>query len=397
MTNVTIINNDLATVESGLRIDNPYMLVFYPNKPKPLSGGKMYFGIPSTDPTDPAYQKRVYIVNEDSSITPIEQPVLLGLGGVPVYNGSPVQLAVDGEYAWEAHDRNDEQVYYSAITSHPNLQKLGSATIIEESVTLSGGETFVTFPNADVQLSSILISGTGVDRGVLIKEDDYTVADGASGTIYLTGSYPQGTKLTARQNAFTSQEEASESSYPYAYDTIAEAKAEDLPLGAKVVICGASSYNDGLSYPAYIVVAGGTGTNDGVDFINMDNGNQLESLGSRLKISTFTETAATPALTSNVLTIDVNQGTVQSVTLNQSVTSIAFANIRTGRATTITLFIAQNGTGGYGVSFSGMRAAGGTAPTIASGANEESVVVLSTKDGSTWYVFPAGDDFQVIP
>ena len=105
MANAQIINNELETSESGLRIDNPYLYIADPNKPKPVSGGRLYFGVPGTDPRLPANQKRVYYIREDGSIQPMKQHVDLSNGGVPTYNGSPAKLAVDGSYSFLVTDK----------------------------------------------------------------------------------------------------------------------------------------------------------------------------------------------------------------------------------------------------------------------------------------------------
>lgn len=401
MANATIINNELSSAVSGLRVDNPYMYIPYPDKPKPVTGGGLFFGIAGTDPELPQNQKRVYYIQEDGSILALSQPVPIGNGGVPTYNGAPAKLAVDGAYSFKVVDKvgtaAQSTVYYSAKTTHPALQQMGSSTIIEEIKTLADGQTEVEFDRADISQAVIDVNGLSTDSRNLIKDDDYTVGDGANGIMYLTRSFPAGTKIRARQNAFSNQTEGGVSSFPYIYDTVDIAKAEDLDIDVTVMCCGRSAYDDSLAFPMYKVVAGGTGVDDGLRFINMDNGNQLQAIDIQNRFSAYGEKIRSPSLTSGVLTIDVNLAPVHSIILTQSVTSIVFANAPTGQATTITLRAQQDGTGGRGINFSGLRAPGGTPPAVTSTANAQDFFVFTTFNGSVWYVFPAGNDFSVIP
>ena len=398
MANGTILNNEVNSPESGLRINNPYMTVNYFDKPAPLSGGYMYFGAPSVDPSISENQKRVYIINEDSSITAISQPVSLSSGGVASYNNAPAKLAIYGSYSWAAYDANDNLIYYSAKTSHPSLQQLGEATIVEDVVELIALQIEVAFPNVDLQDSAIdVVGGTDFEDGRgLIKDIDYTIGDGSSGTLFLTNAFPAGTKIRARQNAFTSQEETSVSSYIYAYDSVTSAALENLPVGAKIACMGAATVGDSLTFPFYKVVAGGTGTPDGIRYITMSNGNQLQAIDVRNRFINYTETLGTPDLSSGVLTIDLNAGTTQSITLTESVSSIAFTNAVSGVSSSVTLYVTQDGTGGRGVSFVGLYAQGAVAPTITSTADATDVLVFKTINGTDWDVFQSGEDMGVI-
>jgi hypothetical protein len=78
-------------------LQNP--LAYFPLPTKSSAAGlcKLYVGLIDTDPLTPANQVQVYAVQQDGSEFAIPQPIQLSAGGVPQYNGSPVQLkfAVD--------------------------------------------------------------------------------------------------------------------------------------------------------------------------------------------------------------------------------------------------------------------------------------------------------------
>lgn len=84
----------------------------YASVGKPLANGSLYVGEIDTDPTIVANQKTVTALQEDGSEITLSQPVSLSAGGVPVYNGSPVSLYVDGSYSIKVLDSVGAQAYY---------------------------------------------------------------------------------------------------------------------------------------------------------------------------------------------------------------------------------------------------------------------------------------------
>ena len=93
-------------------IDFPILYVPDPTKGKPLFYGQIFVGNPDTDPEQPTNQKQLNIVQEDGTKVPVDQPFILSAGGVPVYNGSPVRLDVDGNYSIKILNRLGAQAYY---------------------------------------------------------------------------------------------------------------------------------------------------------------------------------------------------------------------------------------------------------------------------------------------
>lgn len=73
-------------------LQNP--LAYFPLPTKSSAAGlcKLYVGLIDADPLTPANQVQVYAVQPDGSELAIPQPIQLSAGGVPQYNGSPVQL-----------------------------------------------------------------------------------------------------------------------------------------------------------------------------------------------------------------------------------------------------------------------------------------------------------------
>jgi hypothetical protein len=83
-----------------------------PTTGRPVSLGYLYVGEPDTDPTVVGNQKTVTLQQEDGNEVAASQPIALSAGGVPTYNGSPVQVLVSGDYSITVQDRLTAQVYH---------------------------------------------------------------------------------------------------------------------------------------------------------------------------------------------------------------------------------------------------------------------------------------------
>jgi len=81
-----------------------------PTKGKPVFFGSIYVGDPDTDPEIESNQKSVTLKEEDGTLVSVSQPVATGAGGVPLYNGSPVQILTDGNYSLKVLNKSGKQV-----------------------------------------------------------------------------------------------------------------------------------------------------------------------------------------------------------------------------------------------------------------------------------------------
>jgi hypothetical protein len=84
-----------------------------PSQGRPLSNGSLYFGLPDLDPEVPGNQIPVSVIQENGIVVPVMQPIMTGAGGVPIYNGSPVEISVSAsEYSFKALNNQEGQVYF---------------------------------------------------------------------------------------------------------------------------------------------------------------------------------------------------------------------------------------------------------------------------------------------
>jgi hypothetical protein len=80
---------------------------------RPVYNGKIYIGVPDTDPQVTSNQVEVKAAQEDGSTVTVPQPIRTSAGGVPTINGSAVQLIATGEHSIKVLNHRDEQVYYA--------------------------------------------------------------------------------------------------------------------------------------------------------------------------------------------------------------------------------------------------------------------------------------------
>ena len=109
-------------------------------------------------------------------------------------------------------------------------------------------------------------------------------------------------------------------------------------------------------------------------------------------------TATVPA--SNIVTINLLQGTTFNLTLTSNVTSFVVRNYVANRTNSFMVFMNQDGVGGrtvaWSLSGSNILWASGTAPTITAAVSGKDVFTFISNDGGdNWYGFTAGLNFSV--
>lgn len=400
MANATIINNAATAEQNILRIDNPILYTPDPDKNKALPFAQWFFGLVGRDPTVAENQKLVYALQEDGSAVSIQQPVVCSAGGVPFYNGSPVSLAVSGSYSFTALDSNDVPKYVEAEVVHLNAQGF-SGVIAEESQTVAGSLT-LTYAIIEATTASFYISqdALGVEfKGEYLRAGlDYIIVDAT--TITLQAATADGFVVLGREADPTGQivPVSEGSSALVVFQDIAIAKNSDLKLTDTVTINGGVTANDGLGGNKYITVAGGTGTADDENYIDLNNGLQLEAVKNIFKLSRYAETTNSPVSGSGTLSLDLEGGNVFKTVLSENLSNILFVNVNADvtLTTTVTLKITQDAAVARTISWPGtIKWAGGTAPTMTATLSAHDRFVFVTDDGGvTWDGAVMGQDFS---
>ena len=96
---------------------------YFPNSSigRALSSADIYVGKPDLDPEIVANQKQLSVQQENGTIVNVSQPISTGAGGVPLYNGSPVTLLVEGDYSLKVNDSSGSQIYYVPSVASQSL------------------------------------------------------------------------------------------------------------------------------------------------------------------------------------------------------------------------------------------------------------------------------------
>ncbi|EFB5199864.1 hypothetical protein FNO56_02820 [Escherichia coli] len=109
----------MSDITDSLVVANALQLFTASRSFKALADGKIYVGEPDTDPTIPSNQKTVYLHNEDGTVVPIPQPVMINMGGHAVYNGQLIlKLSTEGNYSMAIYNAYGSQEYYFDNMSH---------------------------------------------------------------------------------------------------------------------------------------------------------------------------------------------------------------------------------------------------------------------------------------
>ncbi|WP_260506269.1 phage tailspike protein [Yersinia enterocolitica] len=99
-------------------VSMPSQLFTMPRKFAAVFGGRIYIGLIDTDPTIPSNQIQVYLENEDGSLVPVAQPLLINAGGYPVYNGQIAKFVTVQGHSMAVYDALNVQQFY-----FPNVLK----------------------------------------------------------------------------------------------------------------------------------------------------------------------------------------------------------------------------------------------------------------------------------
>lgn len=100
------------TIIPNVVVSMPSQLFTLARSLKAAAGGKIYIGKIDTDPTIPENQIQVYIQNEDDSLVPIAQPIVINTGGYPVYGGQISKFVTVEGHSMAVYDAYNVQQFY---------------------------------------------------------------------------------------------------------------------------------------------------------------------------------------------------------------------------------------------------------------------------------------------
>jgi len=108
----------MSDISANVTVSMPSQLFTMARSFKAVTNGEIYIGKIDTDPTIPANQIQVYIENEDGSLVPVAQPIIINAGGYPVYNGQVSKFVTVQGHSMAVYDSYGVQQFY-----YPNVLK----------------------------------------------------------------------------------------------------------------------------------------------------------------------------------------------------------------------------------------------------------------------------------
>lgn len=122
-------------------LQNPFISFVDANKPKPVGLGKLFVGLPDTDPELSPVD--VYAVQPNGTELLISQPITLTSGGVASFNDSPVQLKINADtVSVKVEYAGGGQSYYTPQWSVPSVGMVSKLELAAEdsSISIAGVE-----------------------------------------------------------------------------------------------------------------------------------------------------------------------------------------------------------------------------------------------------------------
>lgn len=102
----------MTDITANVVVSMPSQLFTMARSFKAVANGKIYVGIPNTDPANPENQIQVYIENESGKKIPVPQPLIINSGGYPVYNGQIAKFLTDRNHSMAVYDAYGVQQFY---------------------------------------------------------------------------------------------------------------------------------------------------------------------------------------------------------------------------------------------------------------------------------------------
>ncbi|HDV4011436.1 TPA: right-handed parallel beta-helix repeat-containing protein [Escherichia coli] len=102
----------MTDITANVVVTNPRPIFTDSRTFKAVANGRVYIGLPDTDPTIAANQIPVYIENEDGRLVEIYQPLIINAAGKIVYNGQVVKVVTAQGHSMKVVDAYGVQVDY---------------------------------------------------------------------------------------------------------------------------------------------------------------------------------------------------------------------------------------------------------------------------------------------
>ncbi|AFJ47257.1 phage tailspike protein [Shimwellia blattae] len=134
----------MPDISANVVVSMPSQLFTLARQFKANANGKIYIGQIDTDPVNPDNQIQVYIENEDGSLVPVPQPIIINAGGYPVYNGQVSKFVTVKGHSMAVYDAYGTQQFY-----YPNIIKYDPDQF-KEQLSLPSGSSLIGYKTSNV-------------------------------------------------------------------------------------------------------------------------------------------------------------------------------------------------------------------------------------------------------
>ncbi len=159
----------MSDIIPNVVVSMPSQLFTLARKFQAASNGKIYIGKIDTDPTIPENQIQVYLENEDGSTIPVAQPLTIGIGGYPVYNGQTAKFVTVEGHSMAVYNAYGEQQFY-----YPNVLKYDPDQLRSELESNGSSASEISARTASISRSFLEFGATGLGLA-----DDYIALQAA--------------------------------------------------------------------------------------------------------------------------------------------------------------------------------------------------------------------------
>ncbi|HEI8511767.1 TPA: phage head-binding domain-containing protein [Morganella morganii] len=136
----------MSDIIPNVVVSMPSQLFTLARKFQAASNGKIFIGKIDTDPTIPENQIQVYLENEDGTIVPVSQPLIINQAGYPVYNGQIAKFVTVQGHSMAVYDSYGAQQFY-----YPNVLKYDPDQFKEQLKLPSGASMIGVQPGGNLQ------------------------------------------------------------------------------------------------------------------------------------------------------------------------------------------------------------------------------------------------------
>lgn len=141
----------MADNSYNIMVSNPVTPFTMSRSFKACSNGKIFIGLPDTDPTFPQNQIPVYVENECGNTVQVPQPIVINSAGYPVYHGQVAKFVTTQNYSMAVYDSYMVQQFYWG-----DLSKFDPEVYIKDQA-----NTYVSLKSFGVYLQSSTVIGSG--------------------------------------------------------------------------------------------------------------------------------------------------------------------------------------------------------------------------------------------